>query len=228
MLITHLIGGDKHPRAVELFDFDIMKKRIVSIANVKPYVVRTDNAQTQSQERNAFEGIAYEENANRLYVESDQDDDYEQNYEHSCRSKSGSETLLDQSMSEKDGPLSSTRRVTIADEVETRTFDPEETLEDHVAEARPSENSTDAAVTTREERISPYQMDFIIDDSVTDPTYKPDELITRSSANESNNTAKEKGDGLSNNPKVRRSSIPIAHKYQTRSQTRQLGRRNLN
>lgn len=229
VLVTDLLGGEDHPRAVEIFDFENIQKKIVSVSNVKPYVTRVEEMSNEEEGKgDAPSAAAHEDSTTKLFVDTDLDEEPQIPYKTNCQSDSDSGSLFEHTTGEDNGHSVSRRRVTITDNAETRIFDPQETIsETNVTTRRETEPSVSGAGENQhtEPAAAPYLMDFIIDDSTIDPTYKPTPTSSQPPKVQSSKRDSRSSERSSTGSDKRRSSIPLSHRYNTRSRAKDSDKR---
>lgn len=187
--------GDKdNPKAVVILDSVTLERKTVSIRDVKPYHERSTLYQDKSNEIQKQKGG--DRSQDDLYDASYYSTDSPLiDLDESNAERRQSNIPFDLSILETNKPVSSSpRRVTISGQTETRYFCPESAITEEPSNESTiiAENATESTREASERRTDQqledplqncpekdrnptnpnYVMDFIIDDSTTDPTFK--------------------------------------------------------
>lgn len=182
-VVIDLIGDRDKPRSVVLFDCSELRTKVVAIKDIKPYLERGQLSIINAEQNN--------------YKEKEKDDVrcVEQSNEDFNSSKYYNLIDLETSISNENSPRSNytfdltnvinqpvssspKRRVTIGDNPITFNYSSEVISDETSHETVPEKEPPDK----EEQPKSKYVMDFIIDDSIADPTYKPNMVTAQKSA----------------------------------------------
>lgn len=181
-VITGFVGEENNPKAVCLFDFDNMKKKIVAIQDVKP-MIDTYQPQKVNQTQNgeghtlntSCDSRLLDVNSPGYYVNYDTTNTNEEDpIDSDGYETPTNENTLDITRHTFEGPItSSPRRVTVSNDVQLHIYDPRETLV-------PLRNITETSDTAKEDHQIQQQHQTTIydyDNSQKDPTYKPPKSV---------------------------------------------------
>lgn len=233
--VLYLLHNKNNPKAVLTFDIDQMKLIAHAIQDVKPYHDRDREKYPEElkEKGDALELIDF--HSPGYYLSSDKPEEQNSDKTDQQTEKSSQESNVTERQEtltsdppdlidlHEGGPVSSSpRRVTISDQIETFSYSPEKPTDINEPAAETQETYVDQNRSEEPSRVSPYLVDFINDNSTTDPTYKPQTTQSRVSSKVPR-TAKQTNSQelsiVSNDTSRRNSSSTRRESYELRSRS---------